>query len=122
MQPLAMLPEALTAMDVIALPQRATEETWGQMPAKLTDAMAMGKPVVAAFRADITSYLADGRGLVFEAENVADFARQVQWLLDRPAARLAMGEAARKFFLDHLALDAVAARMLPVIERLVSSR
>lgn len=122
MQPLAKLPQALAVMDIVALPQRASAETWGQMPAKLTDAMAMGKPVVAADRADIGAYLADGRGLVFDPEDVDGFARQVQWLLDRPSARSAMGTAARAFFLDHLTLDAAAAGMIPVIERLAAGR
>ena len=121
-QPLSKLPEILTAMDIIALPQRATEETWGQMPAKLTDAMAMGKPIVAADRADIASYLAEGRGLTFAAENVEDFASRIRWLLEHPAARAAMGAAARDYFLQHLTFDAVAAKMVPVIDRLTVGR
>ena len=122
LQPLSKLPETLTAMDIIAMPQRATEETWGQMPAKLTDAMAMGKPVVAADRADIASYLAEGRGLTFTPDNVENFASQIQWLLDRPAARSAIGEAAREYFLQHLTFDAVSATMVPVINRLMVDR
>ena len=121
-QPLVRLPEILTAIDIIALPQRATEETWGQMPAKLTDAMAMGKVIVAADRADIASYLADGRGLVFDCENVDGLASQIQWLLDRPAIFPDMAAGARGFFLQHLTFDAVAARMIPVIERVAVRR
>lgn len=121
-QPLSRLPEMLTAMDIVALPQRATTETWGQMPAKLTDAMAMGKPIVAADRADIADYLANGRGSTFAAEDAADFAQRVRWLLEHPAAREDMGAAARDYFLQHLTFDAVAAKMAPVIDRVAARR
>ncbi len=38
------VPRYLVAADVVAVPQRATTDTLGQVPAKLFDAMALGRP------------------------------------------------------------------------------
>src|SRR5439155_903709 len=41
------VPRYLVAADVVAVPQRATTDTLGQVPAKLFDAMALGRPIVS---------------------------------------------------------------------------
>src|SRR5207245_9103883 len=41
------VPRYLVAADVVAVPQRATTDTVGQVPAKLFDAMALGRPIVS---------------------------------------------------------------------------
>jgi glycosyltransferase involved in cell wall biosynthesis len=119
MQPLARLPEFLAASDLIALPQRATPESWGQMPAKLTDAMAMAKPIVAAARADIPEYLAEGRGLTFEAEDLDGFVSCIEWLLAHPNECVEMGRKAREYFLSHLTMERVGAVMAETIQDLM---
>lgn len=122
MMPLAQLPEFVVAADIVALPQRASDESWGQMPAKLTDAMAMGKPVVAAARADIPAYLSDGRGLTFVADDVDGFVSRVEWLLENPMAWEPMGARAREYFLSRCSSDAVGSTMSEVIRRLLDRK
>lgn len=122
MQPLARLPEFLAAADIVALPQRATDETWGQMPAKLTDAMAMAKPIIAAERADIPGYLAGGRGLTFPADDLDGLVKCLERLLAHRGEWATIGAAARAYFEDHLSYRAVGATMDAVIRALLVHR
>src|SRR5207244_7801306 len=57
------VPSVLAAADVVAVPQRATTDTIGQVPAKLIDAMAMARPIVATDVSMISAIL-DGCGVV----------------------------------------------------------
>ncbi len=119
MQPLARLPEFLAAADIIALPQRSTDETWGQMPAKLTDAMAMAKPIIAAERADMPAYLAGERGLTFSADDIDGLVECLQWLLDHRDEWARIGNAARSYFETHLSYQAVGDIMNTAIRKLL---
>ena len=42
-----MMPEIVSAADVIVVPQRNTPAAQAQFPLKLTDGMAMAKPILA---------------------------------------------------------------------------
>jgi len=63
MQPFDRVPYYLTAADVVALPQDPSPFARGQTPAKVFDAMAMARPVVAGAAADLAEVL-DGCGWV----------------------------------------------------------
>ena len=115
MQPLARLPEFLAAADIIALPQLPSAWTWGQMPAKLTDAMSMGKCVIASDTADIPKYLNTGRGVTFPAGDEGAFMDGLRWLLERPAEREIMGKLARAYFLQNLTTDKVGEKLDGII-------
>jgi len=118
MQPLPELPKLLAATDVVAIPQLPMLESLGQMPAKLTDAMAMGKPIIASALADIPKLL-DGCGLLIEPGSAEDLLNQVRWVLANREAAREMGLRARRKFQQELTLEAMATVMLPEIERLL---
>lgn len=118
MQPIARIPYFLASMDLVTLPQRAGAETWGQMPAKLTDAMAMAKPILAAGTADIPSYL-EGRGLLFEPGDLAGFVTRVEWFLQHRDEADAMGQRARQYFASHLEMHVVGDLLQGIIEPLL---
>lgn len=82
----------MRALDILALPSR-----YEAQPYALLEAMACGKPAVAAEVGGLASALTDGvTGLFFPSENVAALADALGRLLgDRPM-REAMGKAARK--------------------------
>src|SRR4029450_688690 len=63
------VPRSLVAADVVAVPQRATIDTVGQVPAKLFDAMALARPVVSTHVSMIPENL-EGCGLVVGPGNV----------------------------------------------------
>ena len=119
-QPIEKIPYFLTAIDIVVLPQRAVAESLGQMPAKLTDAMAMAKPVIASALADIPLHL-EGRGLIVEPGNLDDLAKAIQWVLNNRHDALELGQKARQFFLEKLTLTAMLAAMRPEIERVAKS-
>jgi glycosyltransferase involved in cell wall biosynthesis len=60
--PFDEVPRFLVAADVVAVPQRATSDTVGQVPAKLFDAMALGRP--SSRRGLVIPEILDGCGLV----------------------------------------------------------
>jgi glycosyltransferase involved in cell wall biosynthesis len=63
--PFRQAPQVLAMADVVAIPQQVSPASAGQMPAKVFDAMAMGKPVVATPASDLPEVL-DRCGLVVD--------------------------------------------------------
>lgn len=116
--PIAQLPDYLAAIDIVALPQRRCEETRGQMPAKLTDAMAMGKVIIASDTADIGRYL-DGCGFVCRPGHLDDLEAALRHVLSIPHEWAAIGDRARQYFVEHLSADVVARTMRSRIDRLL---
>ena len=74
--PFARVPEILTLADVVAIPQKRDFASIGQLPAKVFDAMAMAKPVVATDVNDLPLIL-DGCGLIVEPGNPAQLATAI---------------------------------------------
>jgi glycosyltransferase involved in cell wall biosynthesis len=95
LQPFAVVPEFLAAADVIVIPQRKNPATVGQMPAKLFDAMAMAKPVVATAVSDIPVILGDC-GWVVEPDSPAQLGGAIDAALQRPAEAERRGRLARE--------------------------
>lgn len=115
-QPVEKIPYFLAAADCVVLPQRNVRESLGQMPAKLTDAMAMAKPIIASALSDIPVHLKN-RGLLIEPGDVAGLANHLSWLITHKDEAKKLGEDARKFFLENLTLEAMRFAMQPEIER-----
>jgi glycosyltransferase involved in cell wall biosynthesis len=88
------LPRWAAAPDIICLPSRDTAAAHGQIPAKLFDAMAMAKPIVATRVSDIALIL-QGCGLVIEPGDVGALAAALDELARDPSKREALGRAAR---------------------------
>lgn len=65
------------------------------MPAKIFDAMAMGRPIVATAVSDIPDILSEGCGLIVTPGDVYALAEAIAYMLDDPAAAERMGFAAR---------------------------
>ncbi len=114
------IPYYLTAFDIVALPQLNVPESQGQMPAKLTDAMAMAKIIIASEISDIPLYL-NNRGLLVDPGGLETLADRIKWVINNRDEAENLGLKARQFFLDNLTLDAMLAAMRPEIERLLSS-
>lgn len=117
-QPLDRVPYYLAASDLVVLPQRNRAESFGQMPAKLSDAMAMAKPIISSALSDIPRYL-EGCGMVVPPDDVAALEDKIRWVVEHREEAVAMGQRARERFMSALTYDAVHAVVTPVIEGLL---
>ena len=117
LQPFARVPEIIAAADVVVVPQQRTSATMGQMPAKLFDAMAMAKPVVATRVSDIPRVL-DGCGWVVEPDSPPALAAAIREVLDDPARAASMAAAARRKCVAEYSWDAMERTLTGIFERL----
>jgi glycosyltransferase involved in cell wall biosynthesis len=115
------VPRALAAADVVAVPQRATTDTVGQVPAKLIDAMAMARPVVATSVSMIPEIL-DGCGTVVPPGDPAALADALARLLDDPAGAAELGRRARERCIARYSFAAAREVLFPVIDDLARGR
>jgi glycosyltransferase involved in cell wall biosynthesis len=91
--------------EVVLAPARA-----GGVSAAL-EAMAAGRPVVAARTPALSEVVEDGvTGYLFTPDDKADLGRQLHRLLDDPDRRRAMGEAGRRRAAEHFAPAQLLAR------------
>jgi glycosyltransferase involved in cell wall biosynthesis len=111
------VPRYLAAADVVAVPQRATMDTVGQVPAKLFDAMALARPIVSTTVSMIPEIL-DGCGVVVEPGDVKALADGLARLLADPAAARELGRRARERCVADYSFRAARARLFPLIDGL----
>jgi glycosyltransferase involved in cell wall biosynthesis len=115
------VPRVLAAADVVAVPQRATTDTLGQVPAKLIDAMAMARPIVATSVSMIPEIL-EGCGALVPPGDPAALARALARLLDDPAGADELGRRARERCVARYSFAAARDVLFPVIDALVRGR
>ena len=116
-QPFARVPQIIAAADVVVVPQQRTSATRGQMPAKLFDAMAMAKPIVATRVSDIPRVL-DGCGWVVEPDSPAALTTAIRAVLDDPARAASMAAAARRKCVAEYSWNAMEKTLANVFERI----
>jgi glycosyltransferase involved in cell wall biosynthesis len=105
--PYASLPDFLAAGDVVAIPQLDTVAASHQMPMKVYDAMAMGKPIVASTVSDLPQVL-DGCARLVPPGDVSSLAKAIRDLLDHPREAEELGQRARARCLERYSLEQVA--------------
>ena len=108
-------PQWLVAADVVAVPQRATPDTVGQVPAKIFDAMALARPVVST-RVSMIPEILDGCGIVVPPDDVRALAAALRKVLDDPAEAAALGARARARCEAESSFRAARARLFPLFE------
>jgi glycosyltransferase involved in cell wall biosynthesis len=120
--PFAFLPGLLASARVVVIPQQAMRGSLGQLPAKLIDAMAAGRPVVSTIVGDIPAWLSDGAGIVVPPGDPAALGAAIERVLDDPAEAELMGQRARARFLRYGSFTAVRERLLPLVQALIAGR
>lgn len=116
--PLAEMPAVLAAADVVVVPQRNTAIARAQFPLKLTDGMAMGKPVLSTRVGDIPAILGD-TGYLADPDSPAQLAAQLQQILDHPDEAQRRGQRARDRCVALYSLDQMAIALRAVLENLL---
>lgn len=119
--PFDEVPRYLMAADAVAVPQRATSDTVGQVPAKIFDAMALARPIVSTAVSMIPEILQDC-GVLVPPGDVVALATGLRRLLDDPASAQELGRRARARCQAHYSFTAARAALFPLIERAVAAR
>jgi glycosyltransferase involved in cell wall biosynthesis len=114
------VPRYLIAADVVAVPQRSTTDTVGQVPAKLFDAMALGRPIVSTSVSMIPEIL-EGCGVVVEPGDVAALAGAIKRLLDDPGEASTLGRRARERCEARYSFRVARATLFPLLDRLIAN-
>ena len=114
--PYPSLPRLLAAADVVAVPQSDSEAARYQMPMKVFDAMAMGKPIVASAVSDLPLVL-EGCGRVTPPGDVDTLAAGIAELLANPEAARTLGERARARCLEQYSIERIGERLAEVVSR-----
>src|SRR5207244_2679300 len=110
------VPSFLSAADVVVVPQRDTPDTRGQVPAKLFDAMALGRPIVST-RVSMIPEILEGCGLLVEAGDVSALGAAIARLLDDPGEAAALARRARERCVERYSFGAARRDLFPLIEQ-----
>jgi glycosyltransferase involved in cell wall biosynthesis len=109
-QPFEKIPEFLSVADIIVIPQKDTYSSKGQIPAKLFDAMAMGKPIIASKINDIPEIL-EGCGWTYEPGNIDELVGIMRFVINNPLTAANMGKKARENCISKYSYNAVRQRL-----------
>ncbi len=116
MVPYSSLPKLLAAADIVAIPQLDTEPARYQMPMKVFNAMAMGKPIVASSVSDLPLVL-EGCGRLVPPGDVYELAAAISELLSNPEEARALGEQARARCLESYSVQRIGERLFEVVRK-----
>jgi glycosyltransferase involved in cell wall biosynthesis len=120
--PLEALPGRLARAWVIAIPQRDELVSRAQLPAKLIDAMALGKAIVSTDVGDMRRWLSDDCGRVVPPGDPARLGAAIEALLVDAEQTARIGANARARFLALASERAVRPRLLAIVEALLAGR
>jgi glycosyltransferase involved in cell wall biosynthesis len=108
------IPELLAAADLFVLPSLKEG-----LPLALLEAMAARKPIVATATAGSSEVVDHGEtGWLVPAADSSALASAISELLDDPAKRLALGEAAGRQVAERYSVERQAARYLALYRKL----
>jgi glycosyltransferase involved in cell wall biosynthesis len=113
------VPRYLVAADVVAVPQRATSDTLGQVPAKLFDAMALGRPIVSTAVSMIPEIL-EGCGVLVRPGDPTALRVALASLLAEPATAAELGRRARLRCTERYSFTSARALLYPLIDELAA--
>ncbi|NEQ21137.1 MAG: glycosyltransferase family 4 protein, partial [Microcoleus sp. SIO2G3] len=115
--PLEMMPKIVSAAHIVVVPQRDSSETRAQFPLKLTDGMAMAKPILSTRVGDIPEILGN-TGYLVDPGFPEQLAEKIKWIFQNLDAANAQGIQARKRCIKHYSIDTMAAILSDVLAEL----
>ncbi|MBW4659021.1 MAG: glycosyltransferase family 4 protein [Drouetiella hepatica Uher 2000/2452] len=119
--PYTLMPDVIAAADAIVIPQRDTPAAQAQFPLKLTDGMAMAKPILATRVGDIPEILGD-TGYLVEPDSPQSLAVGIQALFADLETAKAQGLRARRKCLTDYSIEAMAEALKPILTRVMKKR
>jgi glycosyltransferase involved in cell wall biosynthesis len=110
------IPKYLQASDLVVLPQKKTKQCYGQIPAKIFDAMAMAKPIISTKVSDLPQIL-DGCGIVVEPSDIEALAEKISWVFSNTLEAEEMGQRARKKCIEEYSWDVMEKKLVEIFEK-----
>jgi glycosyltransferase involved in cell wall biosynthesis len=107
----------VSAADIVVVPQRPSRVGLAQSPAKLVDALAMGRAIVSTKLAPIQETVGESAVLV-EPDSIEDLIRGLGGLIKRPERRVELEALSRARFLESLSFEVIRPQLLRELDRL----
>ena len=115
--PIDQMAEVVAAAHLVVVPQRDRSTAQAQFPLKLTDGMAMAKPIIATKVGDIPEVLSDA-GYLVEPESPVQIAEQIALIFKDLEAASRVGQRARDRCIEHYSTQAMAERLAVMFDQL----
>lgn len=109
------MPRVIAAAHAIVLPQRDTLAGQAQFPMKLTDAMAMAKPIISTYVGDIPEIVGNTAYLV-EPDSPDALAHTIKSILQNPKEACFKGQEARRRCIEHFSFNQIGENLLHILE------
>jgi glycosyltransferase involved in cell wall biosynthesis len=106
------MPEVIHMADVVPILQSNIPSTNMQIPAKLLEAMAMSKAVLATDVSDLKSILSDDAGWIVDTENKIGIAKLLNELANDRAEMKRRGKNARNFYLNNASINVIQNKLI----------
>jgi glycosyltransferase involved in cell wall biosynthesis len=115
------VPRYLEAADVVAVPQREGPDTRGQVPAKLFDAMALARPIVAT-RVSMIPEILDGGGcgVLVPPGDAAALGAAIERLASDPEKARELGTHARARCIARYSYASARRDLFPLVQGLLA--
>jgi glycosyltransferase involved in cell wall biosynthesis len=111
---MSTMPRVIAAAHVIVAPQHDTAVARAQFPMKLTDAMAMAKPIVSTRVGDIPEVL-EGAAFLVAPSSPNEIATALRVVFEQPDRARRMGDEARRRCEARYSIDALGATLADVL-------
>jgi glycosyltransferase involved in cell wall biosynthesis len=115
--PVEVMPEVVAAAHIVVVPQRDTIIARAQFPLKLTDGMAMAKPVLSTRVGDIPEILGE-TGYLVAPSSVEQIAEQIDFIFQNLESANERGFKARERCIKKYSLETMASTLESVIAQL----
>ena len=112
--PVEVMPDVVAAAHIVVVPQRDTVVARAQFPLKLTDGMAMAKPVLSTRVGDIPKILAD-TGYLVDPASPEQIAETIQLIFENLESANERGRQARERCVEKYSTDTMASTLAEVI-------
>ena len=112
--PVESMPEIVAAAHVVVVPQRDTLTAHAQFPLKLSDGMAMAKPVLSTRVGDIPDILGD-TGYLVDPNSPDQIAEQIELIFNNLEQASQKGQRAREKCVEKYSLETMASTLSQLI-------
>ncbi len=117
-QPFSTLPEFVSMADVVVIPQRKTLYAMAQVPAKVFDAMAMAKPVIATNVSDLPHIL-EGCGIIVPPECPEEIKNALIKIFGDKTFVRKMGIRARRKCIENYSYQVCRKKLKEIMEKVL---